>query len=35
MTVKTRQAEYLDTFSPAAQLFYIAYNFADGTDGIA
>jgi hypothetical protein len=35
MIVKTRQAEYLHTFSPAAQLYYIAYNFTDGTNGIA
>jgi hypothetical protein len=32
MTLK--QAAYLDTFSPAAQLFYLAFTFVDG-DGIA
>jgi hypothetical protein len=35
MIVKKRQADYLDSFSPAAQLYYITSTFVDGTDGIA
>jgi hypothetical protein len=31
--VKREQARYLDTFSPDARLFYLAFTFVDG-DGI-
>jgi hypothetical protein len=35
LMMRREQADYLDTFSPDAQLFYLAFNFVDGTDGIA
>jgi hypothetical protein len=35
LMMKREQADYLDTFSPDAQLFYLAFAFVDGTDGIA
>jgi hypothetical protein len=33
--MKKAQADYLDTFSLKAQLFYLAFARIDGTDGIA
>jgi hypothetical protein len=35
LMILKNQAEYLDTFSNDAQLFYLAFTFVDGTDGIA
>jgi hypothetical protein len=35
LMMRREQADYLDTFSPDAQLFYLAFAFVDGTDGIA
>jgi hypothetical protein len=35
LMIKPKQALYLDTFSPDAQFFFLAFNFVDGTDGIA
>jgi hypothetical protein len=35
LMVSSNQAEYLDTFSKDAQLFYLAFTHVDGTDGIA
>jgi hypothetical protein len=35
MVVSLNQALYLDTFSPEARLFYLAFTHVDGTDGIA
>jgi flagellar capping protein FliD len=35
LMMRREQADYLDTFGPDAQLFYLAFAFVDGTDGIA
>jgi hypothetical protein len=35
LMMRREQALYLDTFSANAQLFYLAFAFVDGTDGIA
>jgi hypothetical protein len=35
LIVRESQAEYLDTFSHDSRLFYLAFAFVDGTDGIA
>jgi hypothetical protein len=35
MEVSLNQALYLDSFSPEARLFYLAFTHVDGTDGIA
>jgi hypothetical protein len=35
LMMRREQADYLDTFSPDAQLFYLAFTHVDGTDGIA
>jgi hypothetical protein len=35
LMMRREQADYLDTFSPDARLFYLAFAFVDGTDGIA
>jgi hypothetical protein len=35
LMMRKEQADYLDTFSNDAQLFYLAFCFVDGTDGIA
>jgi hypothetical protein len=35
LMMRREQADYLDTFSPDAQVFYLAFAFVDGTDGIA
>jgi hypothetical protein len=33
LMMKPKQADYLDTFSNDAQLFYLAFPHVDGTDG--
>jgi hypothetical protein len=35
LVMRREQADYLDTFSPNARLFYLAFTHVDGTDGIA
>jgi hypothetical protein len=35
MAVNRNQAEFLDGLSLDARLFYLAFTFVDGTDGIA
>jgi hypothetical protein len=35
MAVNSNQAEFLDSLSLDARLFYLAFTFVDGTDGIA
>jgi hypothetical protein len=35
LMILKNQAEYLDTFSNDACLFYLTFTFVDGTDGIA
>jgi hypothetical protein len=35
LMMRREQADYLNTFSNDAQLFYLAFCFVDGTDGIA
>jgi hypothetical protein len=35
LMITSDQAEYLDTFSANAQLFYLAFTHVDGTDGTA
>jgi hypothetical protein len=35
LMMSLNQAEYLNTFSNDAQLFYLAFTHVDGTDGIA
>jgi hypothetical protein len=35
LMMRREQADYLNTFSNDAQLFYLAFAFVDGTDGIA
>jgi hypothetical protein len=34
LMMKREQADYLDTFSADARLFYLAFTRVDGTDGI-
>jgi hypothetical protein len=35
LMMRREQADYLDTLSNDAQLFYLAFTHVDGTDGIA
>jgi hypothetical protein len=35
LMMRREQADYLDTLSDDAQLFYLAFTHIDGTDGIA
>jgi hypothetical protein len=35
LIMRREQADYLDTLSNDAQLFYLAFTHVDGTDGIA
>jgi hypothetical protein len=35
MGVTSKQADFLDTLSLDARLFYLAFTFVDGTDGIS
>jgi hypothetical protein len=35
LMMRREQVDYLNTFSNDAQLFYLAFCFVDGTDGIA
>jgi hypothetical protein len=35
LMMRKEQADYLDTLSNDAQLFYLAFTHVDGTDGIA
>jgi hypothetical protein len=34
LVMKRAQADYLDSFSPNARLYFLAFTFVDGTDGI-